>query len=346
VPGLEPTDGFAINATTPNLEPLAPLLDTIRPIGPIIHGTQKLFNISESKPMLPGHNLSNKTSLTVLVPNAEVRRARSGAGRGWQGSSAGCAGGEGEGGRAPGGQPSPRLWCAAGIQPCPAPLSPPPLGPPRAPQAMLKLPFQLKASGALDEHERSLLTQLPLVSAATESLRMSRITQQARRRLGGLVASGAQRAGAVRQRGLQSGPARRHGADPSPHGPPPPTPPPLLPQVSQNMLLTRMVPYQYLTNATKLTTKLGFPVNVLVRWARRGAGPGFGRARPAPLIHARRPPRPPPAPPPSPDGKTKYLQSGNYTARIVVPDYGGRPLVPAVAYMVDSFLLPLQFKGV
>lgn len=30
---------------------------------------------------------------------------------------------------------------------------------------------------------------------------------------------------------------------------------------------------------------------------------------------------------PSPDGKTKYFQSGNYTAKIMVPDYG-KPLVP------------------
>jgi hypothetical protein len=72
VPGLEPTDGFAINATTPNLEPLAPLLDTIRPIGPIIHGIQKTLNISESHPTLPGHNLKNKTSLILLMPSAEV----------------------------------------------------------------------------------------------------------------------------------------------------------------------------------------------------------------------------------------------------------------------------------
>jgi hypothetical protein len=30
------------------------------------------------------------------------------------------------------------------------------------------------------------------------------------------------------------------------------------------MALKRMVPYQYLTNATRLTTRLGFPVSVVV----------------------------------------------------------------------------------
>lgn len=74
VPGLEPTDGYAINATTPNLEPLAPLLETIRPVGPIIKGLNSFFNVSERYPTLPGHDLQNKTSLIVLVPNAEVRR--------------------------------------------------------------------------------------------------------------------------------------------------------------------------------------------------------------------------------------------------------------------------------
>ena len=54
---------------------------------------------------------------------------------------------------------------------------------------------------------------------------------------------------------------------------------------------------------------------------------------------------PPPSPTPSPDGKSKYFQSGNYTAKILVPDHG-RPMVPAVAYVVDSFLLPPKFTGV
>lgn len=41
-----------------------------------------------------------------------------------------------------------------------------------------------------------------------------------------------------------------------------PSPPP---QVYQNMVIPRMVPFQYLTNATKLATKLGNPVDVIVR---------------------------------------------------------------------------------
>ncbi|KAI8474414.1 MAG: hypothetical protein J3K34DRAFT_493710 [Monoraphidium minutum] len=67
--------------------------------------------------------------------------------------------------------------------------------------------------------------------------------------------------------------------------------------VYRNMVLTRYVPYQHLSNGTQLTTKLGHPVSVLV----------------------------------SPDGRTKYLRSGNSTARIVVPDGGAvAPLVPVV----------------
>lgn len=53
------------------------------------------------------------------------------------------------------------------------------------------------------------------------------------------------------------------------------------------------------------------------------------------------PPRPRHA---SPDGKDKYFVSGNYTARIVIPDNGGRPMQPWVTMMVDSFLLPLNWK--
>lgn len=70
-----------------------------------------------------------------------------------------------------------------------------------------------------------------------------------------------------------------------------------------------MVPYQYLNNHTRLVTRLGFPVDVVV----------------------------------SMDGMTKYFVSGNSTARIVVPDYAGRPMSPVVTMMVDSFLLPLNW---
>jgi len=75
VPGLEPTDGYAINATTPNLEPLAPALEVMKPIGPIMYALYKAMNTSEPRPTLPGHDLHNKTSLTVLVPNAHVSKA-------------------------------------------------------------------------------------------------------------------------------------------------------------------------------------------------------------------------------------------------------------------------------
>jgi hypothetical protein len=72
-------------------------------------------------------------------------------------------------------------------------------------------------------------------------------------------------------------------------------------------------------------------------------------ARLLPLKNATRKTPPLPLPlslPPtkSPDGRNKYFVSGNSTARIVRPDHGGRPLVPAVAYAVDSFLLPLEWK--
>ena len=156
---------------------------------------------------------------------------------------------------------------------------------------MLKLPFQLKASGVLEEHERSLLTQLPIVSAATESLRMSRITQQVQRSDSGSAHSSA---GAdVAPTPLTNGRCDS-GALNNPHQHSRPTgkalsrvlgprletrihicncltspsiaiPPPRCVQISQNMMLSRMVPYHYLNNATTLTTKLGFPVNVVVR---------------------------------------------------------------------------------
>ncbi|GBF97743.1 hypothetical protein Rsub_10907 [Raphidocelis subcapitata] len=195
VPGLEPTDGFAINATTPNLEPLAPLLATIRPIGPIVYSLQRALNLTERHPTLPGHDLQNKTSLTILTPSAE---------------------------------------------------------------AMLKLPFQLSAAGLLEDRDRELLLTVPLLKAAADSRRLALMSQQ----------------------------------------------------VAHNMALKRMVPYAYLNNATRLTTRLGFPVSVMV----------------------------------SPDGRDKYFVSGNCTAKIVKPDHGGRPMIPAVAYVVDSFLLPLEWK--
>ena len=44
------------------------------------------------------------------------------------------------------------------------------------------------------------------------------------------------------------------------------------------------------------------------------------------------------------DGRAKYFVSGNSTARIVVPDHGGRPLLPVAAMVVDSYLLPLRWK--
>ncbi len=36
--------------------------------------------------------------------------------------------------------------------------------------------------------------------------------------------------------------------------------------------------------------------------------------------------------------------SGNYRAKVTVPDYGGRPMQPWVTMVVDSFLLPLNWK--
>jgi hypothetical protein len=129
VPGLEPTNGFAINASTPNLgeppgaalplrtrhptcsgrscrglcdgrgagappplpsnphppstlrthprpaappEPLAPVLENLRGLGPAMKGLNKLLGTNESLPTLPGHH-TKYTSLTVLVPNGRVR---------------------------------------------------------------------------------------------------------------------------------------------------------------------------------------------------------------------------------------------------------------------------------
>jgi hypothetical protein len=71
VPGLAPTDGYAINATTPNLEPLAPMLEYARPIGDIMHAFMGAMNVSESHPELPGH-ADKRTTVTLLVPNAEA----------------------------------------------------------------------------------------------------------------------------------------------------------------------------------------------------------------------------------------------------------------------------------
>jgi hypothetical protein len=140
------------------------------------------------------------------------------------------------------------------------------------------------------------------------------------------------------------------------------------------MVLTRMVPYSYLTNATRLTTRLGFPVEVVVRCGgtARGVGGGGGAARRGSLqgclsasaqaaaatafrclLTALRRPRTCSLDPPKPsrphnqnqnsaDGNTKWLKSGASLAKIVRPD-DGRPMVPAVVLMVDAFLLPLNY---
>lgn len=44
------------------------------------------------------------------------------------------------------------------------------------------------------------------------------------------------------------------------------------------------------------------------------------------------------------DGQQKWFVSGNYRAKVTVPDYGGRSMQPWVTMVVDSFLLPLNWK--
>lgn len=189
VPGLEPTDGFAIAAATPNLERFAPLINIARPVGPIMYGApqgrgalaghtqhrahagaaprrrtaccppsppaagiQKAMNASERHPPLPGHLAKKQVSLTVLVPNHS---------------------------------------------------------------ALLQLPLELhrlgaaKAFGAPDVAALARLLTRPVNESTA----------------GGKVVDA----------------------------------------VVKSMVMTRMVPYDYLTNATRLTNQLGAPVTVVVR---------------------------------------------------------------------------------